>query len=215
MCGKYKQMTDGDTVADSFRARRRTPAKDPYGIALPAMDLPVIRENAQGRFMDALNWGFTPHWATEDKTNRFINARSETAAGKAAFRDAWRLRRCIIPADVFVEWDTATKPKTPCDITPHTQRPFAFAGLWDRWVNPQTGAWQDRFAILTMASSPSLAALHDRMPVILSAPDDIDRWLARDTAAPALAEIVAKAAQHAFDIHRDESRAVQQQGSLF
>lgn len=215
MCGKYKQLSNGDQVADAFRARRRTPAKDPYGIALPGMDLPVIRENAQGRFMDALNWGFTPHWATEDKTNRFINARSETAATKAAFRDAWRLRRCIIPADGFAEWDAATKPKTPCDITPQTPAPFAFAGLWDRWVNPQTGTWQDRFAILTMAASSALAAIHDRMPVILTDAADIDRWLARDTAAPALDDIIAKAAQHSFDIRRETPEEVLRQGSLF
>ena len=200
MCGRYKQNTDGDALADVFKARRRTRKKDPYGLAAPGMDLPVIRENASGRFMDDLNWGFTPNWAKDDTGNRFINARSETAAEKASFRDSYRLRRCVIPADGFTEWDARTKPKTPYDITLASHAPFVFAGLWDRWTNPASGEVQDRFAVLTIAASPALAPYHDRMPVMLTDISDIDQWLSRETTRAALEDIAARSTQQRIDI---------------
>lgn len=224
MCGRYKQNTDGDALADVFRARRRTRKKEPYGIALPGTELPVIRENSAGRFMDDLNWGFTPHWAKDDKESRFINARAESAAEKPSFRDAYRLRRCIIPADGFIEWDARTSPKTPYDITLSPPQVFGFAGLWDRWTNPATGEFKDSFAILTIAASPLLAPYHDRMPVMLTAAADIDRWLAKDTTPESLADIAARAAAQPLDIQpaadtgkpaKTESPRDTRQGSLF
>jgi len=223
MCGRYKQNTDGDTLAELFRARRRTRQKEPYGTARPGTGLPVIRENARGRFIDDLNWGFVPHWAKDDKGSRFINARAETAAEKPSFRDAFRLRRCLIPADGFIEWDGRTSPKTPYEIALATHTPFVFAGLWDRWTNPAGGESKDSFAILTIPAAPALAAIHDRMPVILTDGADIDRWLARDTTGAALAEIIASAARQPLDIRPaaempppvTESPADLGQGSLF
>ncbi len=222
MCGRYKQNTDGDALADVFKARRRTRKKDPYGIAAPGMDLPVIRENAAGRFMDDLNWGFTPNWAKDDTGSRFINARSETVAEKASFRDAYRLRRCVIPADGFIEWDARTKPKTPYDITLVSRAPFVFAGLWDRWTNPASGEVQDRFTILTIAASPALAPYHDRMPVMLTDVQDIDAWLARETERAALDAIAWRSTAQALDIQPSsdtgktpESPKDTRQGTLF
>lgn len=224
MCGRYKQNTDGDALATVFRARRRTRQKDPYGIALPGTDLPVIRENSAGRFMDDLHWGFVPHWAKDDKQSRFINARAESVAEKPTFRDAYRLRRCIIPADGFIEWDSRTSPKTPYDITLSPPQVFGFAGLWDRWTHPATGEFKDSFAILTIAASPLLAPYHDRMPVMLTAAADIDRWLAKDTPPDTLAAIAAKAVAQPLDIRpaadtgqraKAESPPDTRQGNLF
>jgi putative SOS response-associated peptidase YedK len=226
MCGRYKQNTDGDKLAELFRARRRTRQKEGNGTACPGTALPVIRENANGRFMDDLNWGFVPHWAKDDKGSRFINARAETAAEKPSFRDAFRLRRCVIPADGFIEWDARTSPKTAYDISLITQAPFVFAGVWDRWTNPADGnadgnikdSFKDSFAILTIAASPPLADIHDRMPVILTESADIDRWLAKDSAPDALMEIAARAAAQPLDIRpapMAESPADRRQGRLF
>lgn len=216
MCGRYKQNTDGDALAALFRARRRTRRKEPCGTARPGMPLPVIRENAEGRFMDDLVWGFVPHWAKDGKASRFINARAESAAEKPSFRDAYRMRRCLIPADGFIEWDARTSPKTPYSITLSPQRPFVFAGLWDRWTDPASGQSTDSFAILTIAAAPALADIHDRMPVILTDGEDIDRWLARGTTAATLAEITARAARQPLDIKPEaESPAALLQGRLF
>lgn len=223
MCGRYKQNTDGDTLAELFRARRRTRLKEPYGTAHPGTELPVIRENAGGRYIDDLNWGFVPHWAKDDKGSRFINARAETAAEKPSFRDAYRLRRCLIPADGFIEWDARTSPKTPYDITLASRAPFVFAGLWDRWTNPVDGEVKDSFVLLTIPAAPALAPIHDRMPVMLTDSADIDRWLARDTRGAVLAEIIARADAQPLDIRAAvenlpspaESQEAQRQGSLF
>jgi putative SOS response-associated peptidase YedK len=218
MCGRYKQNTDGDTLAELFRARRRTRKKEPYGTACPGTALPVIRENADGRFMDDLNWGFVPHWAKDDKGSRFINARVETAAEKPSFRDAFRARRCLIPADGFIEWDARTKPKTAYNISLAAQAPFVFAGVWDRWINPANGDSKDSFTILTIAATPPLATIHDRLPVILTDSADIDRWLGKDTAPDLLMEVAVRAATQRLDIRPApvaESPADIRQGRLF
>lgn len=245
MCGRYKQNADGNAVAEMLRARRRTrkkagadiaardedspAASGGYGIAVPGMDLPVVRENAQGRFMDDLYWGFVPQWAQDDKS-KIINARAETAAEKPSFRDSFRLRRCVIPADGFVEWHRAATPKIAYDITlpagialpPDTLLPrgvFCFAGLWDRWTHPHTGDVRDGFALLTIAANAQISAIHDRMPVILTDMTDIDRWLSRETGADDLAAIAARAAAVAVQMQPAESKprpaADAAQGSLF
>ena len=74
-----------------------------------------------------------PHWARGDKVSAFINARAETAADKPAFRDAFRKRRCLVPADGFFEWRRGTLPKQPYHVHFASGRPFAFAGLWEQW----------------------------------------------------------------------------------
>ncbi|MDP2204843.1 MAG: SOS response-associated peptidase family protein, partial [Alphaproteobacteria bacterium] len=125
--------------------------------------------------------------------------------------------------DGFIEWDARTKPKTPYDISLALQRPFAFAGLWDRWTNPADGTVKDSFAILTIAASPALAAIHDRMPMMLTESADIDRWLGRDTTPDILVDIAARAAMQPLDIRpaapasagRTESPADVRQGQLF
>lgn len=252
MCGRYKQNADGNAVAEMLRARRRTrkkaeadsavdedspAASDKYGttvperynIAVPGMDLPVVRENAHGRFMDDLYWGFVPQWAQDDKS-KIINARAETVAEKPSFRDSFRLRRCVIPADGFVEWHRAATPKIAYDITLPVGIPlpanallprgvFCFAGLWDRWTHPQTGDVRDGFALLTIAANAQIAAIHDRMPVILTDMADIDRWLSRETGPEDLAAIAARAAAVAVQMQPAESKprpaADDAQGSLF
>lgn len=225
MCGRYKQNTDGDALAALFGAKRRTPRKDARGTLSPGMDAPAIRENSEGRFMDDLYWGFTPGWSDGGKDSRFINARAESVAEKASFRDAFRLRRCILPADGFFEWDARTSPKTPYDITLPGGAPFAFAGIWDRWTNPASGTSIDGFAILTTAASAQMAPYHPRLPVILTASADIAGWLARTSTAAQLQDILARAGTQVLHIEpaaaaalrpqRRESPAEMRQGSLF
>ena len=127
-----------------------------------------------------LRWGLIPYWAKDPSIgNRLINARAETLAEKPVFRDAYRKRRCIILADGFYEWQKDAAGKTPYFISLASGEPFAFAGLWERWTDRETGELLQTTTIVTTAANDLIARLHDRMPVILR-PDTATAWLARD-----------------------------------
>jgi putative SOS response-associated peptidase YedK len=104
-----------------------------------------------------------------------INARSETAATKPAFRDALKSRRCLVPADAFYEWKRTGKMKQPFCFEVRDGELFAFAGLWERWKDP-SGTWVKSCSILTTTPNAVTSAVHDRMPVILD-PSNYDLWL--------------------------------------
>jgi putative SOS response-associated peptidase YedK len=106
---------------------------------------------------------------------RMINARSETAHTLPAFREAMRLRRCLIPADGFYEWQRHGSAKQPFCFAVRDGELFAFAGLWERWRDP-VGQWIKSCSILTTTPNAVTASIHDRMPVILC-PDSYDLWL--------------------------------------
>jgi putative SOS response-associated peptidase YedK len=123
-----------------------------------------------------MRWGLIPSWAKDSSgAAGMINARSETASTKPAFRDALKSRRCLIPADAFYEWMRTGKTKQPYCFEVGESELFAFAGLWDRWKGP-SGKWVKSCSILTTTSNAVTSALHDRMPVILD-PDSYDLWL--------------------------------------
>ena len=119
--------------------------------------------------------GLIPAWAPEPRiAYSTINARAETAADKPAYRQAFRRRRCLIPADGFYEWRKLGNRKQPYSIAPADGNPFAFAGLWERWE--RDGQVLESGTILVTQANALIAALHDRMPVILD-PADEARWL--------------------------------------
>jgi putative SOS response-associated peptidase YedK len=105
-----------------------------------------------------------------------INARSESIAEKPSFRDAFRKRRCLVLADGWYEWQVAPGGKQPWFIRMKDARPFAFAGLWERWKDPADGSLLESCTIATTDASASIRRIHDRMPVVL-AEADWDRWL--------------------------------------
>jgi putative SOS response-associated peptidase YedK len=104
-----------------------------------------------------------------------INARSESAAAKPAFREPLERRRCLIPADGFYEWKRNGKSKQPYCFEMAERKPFAFAALWDRWRAPD-GTPLETCTILTPMPNQLLADVHNRMPVILL-PGDYNLWL--------------------------------------
>ena len=104
-----------------------------------------------------------------------INARSETASTKSAFRDALKSRRCLIPADGFYEWKRNGKTRQAYCFEVDEGKLFAFAGIWDRWKDP-SGQWVKSCSILTTTPNAAISPVHDRMPVILD-PDSHDLWL--------------------------------------
>lgn len=129
-----------------------------------------------------MRWGLIPYWAKDPSIGlRTINAMSETAAEKPAFRDAMRWRRCLIPADAFYEWKRlgrkrlGPKEKQPYSFGIADDSPFAFAGLWERW-HKQTDETIETCTILTTKPNSLVADVHDRMPVMLR-PEEYDLWL--------------------------------------
>ena len=126
--------------------------------------------------MSFVRWGLIPSWAKDSSiAAKMINARSETASMKPAFRDALKSRRCLIPADAFYEWKRIGKSKQPYCFEVNEGELFAFAGIWDRWKNA-SGNLVETCSILTTTPNAVTAVVHDRMPVILD-PDSYDLWL--------------------------------------
>ena len=189
MCGRFVLMTPGRSLAEQFGLKEE-PLLDPrYNIA-PTQLVAIIRlrpDNPQ-RMMVLVKWGLVPFWAKDHKIGpKLINARAETAAEKPAFRAAFKYRRCLIPADGFYEWKRRVKgTKQPYLISASDGKPFAFAGLWEHWKNPD-GEVLESCTILTTDSNELVQALHDRMPVILDE-KDYDLWLDPDVKDPKILE---------------------------
>ena len=148
-----------------------------YNIA-PTQPVPVIRQNPTEprRELSMMRWGLIPSWAKDSSISaQMINARSETAATKPAFRDPLTSRRCLVPANGFYEWLRTGKARQPYCFEVNDGELFAFAGLWDRWKDP-SGQWVKSCSILTTTPNAVTSAVHDRMPVILD-PDSYNLWL--------------------------------------
>lgn len=178
MCGRYRLSRRKEIIEQYFDScswdREWTPR---YNIA-PTQSVPVIRQNPRKpvRELSMMKWGLIPYWAKApfNRTGS-INAKSETAATKPAFRDPLRLRRCLIPADGFYEWQRTEASKQPYCFEVKNGDLFAFAGLWDGWKDAN-GEWIKTCSILTTTPNAVTSAVHDRMPVILNR-DAYDLWL--------------------------------------
>ncbi len=177
MCGRYAFFSPAEAVRRTF-ALDDVPDLEPRWNVAPTQDVAAVRTGEAGaRSFAMLHWGLVPKWAKERAIgNRMINARSETVAEKPAFRDALRRRRCLVLADGWYEWQVAPGGKQPWFLRLKETRPFAFAGLWERWKDPVSGAPLESCTILTTDASESIRKIHERMPVVL-AERDWDRWL--------------------------------------
>jgi putative SOS response-associated peptidase YedK len=185
MCGRYSITNTTEAYRRLFSFDDLTGLQPRYNLA-PTQMAPVIRERDGARHLDMLRWGLLPKWSKDASGGaKMINARSETIAEKPAFRDAFRARRCLVPADGFYEWQARGKTKKPFRIARKDGETFAFAGLWESWVNPTGGpingpndnhATVETYTIATVVASTAIAHIHHRMPVIL-APEDHHAWL--------------------------------------
>jgi len=178
MCGRYRLSRRKQIVAEHFDALPDDEEEwNPrYNIA-PTQPILVIRQNPTqpGRELSLMRWGLVPSWAKDISGPPMINARSETAATMASFRDPFKSRRCLIPADGFYEWRKTGGVRQPFCFEVDNGELFAFAGLWDRWKNP-SGQWIRSCSILTTTPNAVAATVHDRMPVILDR-GNYDLWL--------------------------------------
>lgn len=140
----------------------------------PGEPLEVIT-NDQPDVITQFRWGLVPHWMDEPGEG-FINARSETAHEKPAFRDAWKHRPCLVPSSGFYEWGTVNGgPKQPHRVYREDDPVFAMAGLWDTREDPEDGRLVS-VTILTTDPNDLVRPIHDRMPVVLRRADETT-WL--------------------------------------
>jgi putative SOS response-associated peptidase YedK len=178
MCGRYRLSRRKEIIEEQFDTISWDDDWNPrYNIA-PTQPVPVIRQHPKEprRDLSLMRWGLIPSWAKDASgAARMINARSETAHTLPAFREAMKLRRCLVPADGFYEWQRRGSAKQPFCFEVGDGGLFAFAGLWERWRDP-IGQWVKSFAILTTTPNAVTSAIHDRMPVILD-PASYDLWL--------------------------------------
>ena len=199
MCGRYSAAKDFSELIKLIGiVMARVPFFAPrYNIA-PTQLAPVIYHPPSSNFGAAggglavklMRWGLIPSWAKDESVgNALINARSETIESRTAFREAFKHRRCLIPADSFFEWQERDGKRQPFRVMLKSGEPFCFAGLCDRWVKPPAAGKFDTdldeapgsetvesFTIITRAANAAVAPLHDRMPVIMAS-CHYDWWL--------------------------------------
>lgn len=182
MCGRYS-LTDPDKAIRELFGYDGPPLNWPplYNIA-PTLDVPAVVRGSGGRprALVKARWGLVPPWAKDMKIGaKLTNARAETVAEKPSFRSAWKGRRCLIAADGFYEWQADGAAKVPFRVSYEDERPFAFAGLWERWDGPDGPVRS--CTIITTAANAVLAPIHHRMPVIVD-PENFARWLGLEPA---------------------------------
>lgn len=210
MCSRYDLTSPPEAVRAYFGYvdAPNFPARSPIA-PTEAIPVVVLDETGKRRFR-LMRWGLLPSFAKDPRTFPvLINARSEEVLEKPSFRAAVRRRRCLVPADGFYEWTGPKGNRRPYHLRPRMGRLIAFAGLYECWQDPN-GGMLDTVTILTCAANKTVAALHDRMPVVLE-PEQYDDWLETEGVnAEAALAMTAPAADDLFEavaLHRKVGRS--------
>jgi putative SOS response-associated peptidase YedK len=176
MCGRFTLTATPEALHQLFPLFEGIDWSPHYNIA-PSQNVLAVRlgpDNGQPEAV-RLRWGLVPGWADDAKIGyRLINARVETVRTKPAFRSAFKQRHCLILADGFFEWQKLEGKKQPYHIHLRDGRPFAFAGLWERWDKGEQPI--ESCTILTTEANTTVRPIHERMPVILDPSGHVD-WL--------------------------------------
>ena len=173
MCGRFAMTESEEKVMNDFQIQHSEVLLEPRYNISPSQGITVIVQQDGIRRLETRQWGLIPFWAKAPKP--MINARAETASEKPAFKQAFRKRRCLIPASGFFEWAKEDGKKQPYYICLQDKSPMAFAGLCEEWYTPD-GKIVKTCAILTVEANSFLQFIHHRMPVILT-PTKGMNWL--------------------------------------
>jgi len=194
MCGRFAQNIPFETLQQNFNIRTIDSDIIPnYNVAPTQEILTIVKYDNENK-LEKFHWGLVPFWAKDISIgSRMINARAETVSQKPSFRNAFKKRRCLIPADGFYEWKGEKGHKQPYYVSTPSDKPFAFAGLWESWTNKESVEEfvYKSFTIITTAASDSIREIHHRMPVILD-PDFYEKWLNVEIQDPKELESVLK-----------------------
>jgi putative SOS response-associated peptidase YedK len=183
MCGRYGRRADKQRIAEWFQTHNTNVFNDPelaptYNAAPQSLQ-PVIRLNSETgeREIALMKWGLVPYWSKTVKLKySTINADADKLTTSGMWREPFKRRRCLVPADWFYEWPVVDGEKQARAFALKDGSPFAFAGIWDRWKDKDTGEVLESFAIVTVDPSEWMAKYHDRMGIILR-PKDYQRCL--------------------------------------
>ncbi len=178
MCGRFTQQLTWRQIHELYQIPNLAPSlnlQTRYNGA-PAQDFSACQLAKDGnRAIATLRWGLVPSWARDVRMGtRLINARAETVHTKPSFGDAFRSRRCLVPANGWFEWQRTGLGKQPYFLTLEDGSPLSFAALWERW--DKGGTSLETFSVITTSAAPALTDIHHRQPAIII-PDRFDEWL--------------------------------------
>jgi len=198
MCGRYTLTAEAEVLQTTFQLDRVEGYMPRYNIA-PTQTVPIITHE-QRRALTWVRWGLIPSWAKDPSIGAtLINARAETLEEKPSFRESFRRRRCLIPADGFYEWAKVGAQKKPHFIYRPGRALFAFAGLWDAWKNTQ-GEWVRSCTIITTEPNDLIRPLHHRMAVILN-PEQAEDWLDEQASPQTLQTLLQTYPEEGLDLY--------------
>lgn len=174
MCGRFSFSYSQRIIEEIFDIEVDTEEYKPRYNCAPSQNLAVI-SNESPKKLSFYKWGLIPFWAKDISIgNKMINAKTKTIAEKPSFKQSFKSRRCLVPADSFYEWKQ-DKEKMPYRIMMKNEKPFAMAGIWDRWKDAE-GREMHTFSIITTEANELMKPLHHRMPVILERHNE-QNWL--------------------------------------
>jgi putative SOS response-associated peptidase YedK len=181
MCGRYTLSAGHEALSRAFLAEFAEELKSSwnprYNIS-PGSGIVAIHEDRDkgGRKAEVFHWGLVPSWAKDANIGyKLTNARAETIKDKPSYRDAYRYRRCLVPASGFYEWDRSVFPRQPYYFSPENRDFMAMAGIWEHWLHP-TGSEILSVSLITTVANDVVSAIHHRMPVLVD-PEHWNKWL--------------------------------------
>jgi putative SOS response-associated peptidase YedK len=187
MCGRYTLAKTKKAVAEHYALPSCPDSFKPrYNIAPVQNNLVVIQTEKQNE-LRMMEWGL-PWPNSPSSTRRVINGRAETLMQKSSFKHSFRHRRCLIPADGFIEWKNIHGTKYPHHTALKSAEIFSFAGLWSEFQSEENSF--QAFCIITTEANASLQSIHHRMPAILKS-DSYDRWLSSESNPLSLHSLLA------------------------
>ena len=191
MCGRYTITKDLSELAQLVEFICKFAAFVPRYNVAPRQQAPILVWEDGKAVLKPMRWGLIPSWSKDETIgDKLTNARAETVTEKSSFRKPFQSQRCLIPADGFYEWQALPDGKMPFRFTRKGGEFFCMAGLWEKWVRPPrsgelnlgdtdepaSGQVVESFTVITTTPNQMVAAVHSRMPVILS-PEHFQWWL--------------------------------------
>lgn len=179
MCGRFTNKADRKQIESEFEVKIKSDIElfKSYNIA-PSQYVGAVRlsKDNNKEFIN-LKWGLVPFWAKDESfASKLINARSETLSKKASYREAYKTRRCLIPASGFYEWEKTSSGKQPHYYYLREKEVFGFGGLWEEWLDKESDELVESCTIITTEANELLEKIHNRMPVIINQ-TDYENWL--------------------------------------
>ena len=205
MCGRYTLTKPLKNIVIHYNPVNVKTRHEPrYNIA-PSQTVPVVTAVNGALELGSMRWGLIPSWSKDkNKGSGLINARAETVHQKPSFRSSFKTKRCLVPADGYIEWEKTIKGKIPHYIYLPSNDIFSFAGIWSEFQGEKDRVCT--FSIITTEASPEIHSLHPRMPVILP-PDQYQKWLSADTDIEELKSVLGSIMASPLEI-REISRKI-------